>query len=148
MVQPVIPVRMKENKTKPLDSMIDEFLDAVEPERKRSDARVLCDLFSRLSGEPPVMWGPSIIGFGHYCYRYDSGREGEMCRIGFSPRKANLVIYMLDGYAEHAADLEQLGKHKTGKSCLYITRLADIDLAVLERMILRSLAWMNTKYPQ
>jgi hypothetical protein len=115
---------------------------------QQADARVICATMARLSGVPPMMWGPSIIGFGRYHYRYDSGREGEMCRIGFSPRKGQTVLYLLDGYADHAADLARLGRHKTGKSCLYIRRLSDIDQDVLDGMISRSLAWMAQKYPE
>lgn len=123
------------------------FIAAIADPGQQADARSLCALMSRLSGAPAMMWGPSIIGFGRYHYRYDSGREGEACRIGFAPRKGQTVLYLLDGHADHAADLARLGRHKTGKACLYIRRLADIDLAVLEAMITRSLAWMAQKYP-
>ncbi len=123
------------------------FIAAIADPGQQADARSLCALMSRLSGAPAVMWGPSIIGFGRYQYRYDSGREGESCRIGFAPRKGQTVLYLLDGHADHAADLARLGRHKTGKSCLYIRQLADIDLVVLEAMITRSLAWMAQKYP-
>jgi hypothetical protein len=114
---------------------------------QRADAEVIAALMTRLSGEPARMWGPSIIGFGRYRYRYDSGREGEMCRIGFAPRKGQMVLYLLDGHAGHAAELARLGRHKTGKSCLYVRRLADVDLAVLETLLADSLAWMAEKYP-
>jgi hypothetical protein len=123
------------------------FIAAIADPGQQADARSLCALMSRLSGAPAVMWGPSIIGFGRYHYHYDSGREGEACRIGFAPRKGQTVLYLLDGHADHAADLARLGRHKTGKACLYIRRLADIDLAVLEAMITRSLAWMAQQYP-
>ncbi len=135
------------NKTQATGADVDAFVAAVADPGQRADAALLCDLMQRLSGEPPVLWGPSIVGFGRYRYRYDSGREGEMCRIGFSPRKGQTVLYLLDGYGDHAAELAKLGKHKTGKSCLYVRRLADIDLAVLETMIAGSLAWMAQKYP-
>lgn len=124
------------------------FIAAIADPGQQADARTLGVLMTRLTGAPAVMWGPSIIGFGRYHYRYESGREGEMCRIGFAPRKGQTVLYLMDGYAEHAADLALLGRHKTGKSCLYIRRLADIDLGVLETMIGRSLAWMAQKYPE
>jgi hypothetical protein len=124
------------------------FIAAIADPGQQADASTLCALMTRLSGAPPTMWGPSIIGFGRYHYRYDSGREGESCRTGFAPRKGQTVLYLMDGYADHAADLALLGRHKTGKACLYIRRLADIDLAVLETMIARSLAWMAEKYPE
>ncbi len=124
------------------------FIAALADPGQQDDAQVLCAMMQRLSGHPPTMWGPSIIGFGRYQYRYDSGREGEMCRIGFSPRKGQTVLYLLDGYGDRAADLARLGRHKTGKSCLYIRRLRDIDLQVLEAMISGSLAWMAQKHPE
>jgi hypothetical protein len=124
------------------------FIAGLADPGRQGDAQLLCAMMERLSGHPATMWGPSIIGFGRYHYRYDSGREGEMCRIGFSARKDKSVLYMLDGFGDRAADLARLGRHKTGKSCLYIRRLADVDLAVLEGMITRSLAWMAQKYPE
>lgn len=134
-------------KTTPTATSVSAFLSAVtDPDQKR-DAQVLVKLMTAATGEKPVMWGASIVGFGKYRYRYDSGREGEMCRIGFSPRKGSTVIYMINGFAEEAKLLERLGKVKTGKSCLYIKRLADIDMPTLEAMIDRSIAYMNAKYP-
>lgn len=100
-----------------------------------ADGAALAALMTRATGEPPVMWGPSIVGFGHYRYRYASGREGEMCRVGFAPRKAELVLYVGAGRPEQAALLERLGKHKTGKGCLYVKRLADVDQGVLEQIV-------------
>ena len=104
-------------------------------------------MMRRVTGETPKMWGPTIIGYGQYHYRYDSGHEGDMCRIGFSPRKPQLVLYVLTGDAEEAELLAKLGKHSTGKSCLYIKKLADVDLGVLEALARHSLAHMNEKYP-
>lgn len=126
------------------------FIDAIADPGQQGDARTLCATMARLAAAPPVMWGPSIIGFGRYRYRYESGREGEMCRIGFSPRKGRTIIYFPDGDSDgdHAADLARLGRHKTGKACLHVRRLADIDLAVLEAMIARSLTSMAQKYPE
>ncbi len=124
------------------------FIAAITDLGQQADARTLSALMIRLTGAPAVMWGPSIIGFGRYHYRYESGREGDAFRIGFAPRKGQTVLYLMDGYADHAADLALLGRHKTGKACLYIRRLADIDLAVLEAMITRSLAWMAQQYPE
>ena len=132
------------NKTTDRDGAAD-FLAGVEPAERQEDGRTVAALMERLSGEPPRMWGPSIIGFGHYHYRYDSGREGDMCRIGFSPRKAELVFY-LAGLDD--ADFDALGKHRRGKGCLYIKRLSGIDMAALEALIVKSLAYMDEVYPR
>ncbi len=123
------------------------YVEAVADPEQRADAHAFRAMMERLSGAPAVMWGPSMVGFGRYRYRYDSGREGEMCRIGFSPRKGQTVLYLLDGHGNHAEQLARLGKHSTGKSCLYIKRLSDIDVAVPGEMISSSLAWMAEKYP-
>ncbi len=139
---------MADSKTKPTPIAPRDFLNAVEPVVRRADGLVLHDLMERLSGEPATMWGPSIVGFGSYHYKYDSGREGDMCRIGFSPRKAELVLYLIDGFEGHAELLARLGKHRTGVSCLYIKKLADVDMAVLEELIAASLAYMDAKYPR
>jgi hypothetical protein len=137
-----------ENKTKPTETSVDAFVSAVADERQREDALTIAAMMERLTGEKPKMWGPSIIGFGSYHYKYDSGREGDMCRIGFSPRKGQTVVYAMDGYADKEALMARLGKHKTGKSCLYIKKLADVDEAVLEEICTRSLAYMDEKYPR
>jgi hypothetical protein len=137
-----------ENKTKPTEISVEAFIDTVADERQREDARTIAAMMQRLTGEAPKMWGPSIIGFGSYHYKYDSGREGDMCRIGFSPRKGQTVVYVVDGYRDKDDLMARLGKHKTGQSCLYIKKLADIDEAVLEEICTRSLAYMATKYPQ
>jgi hypothetical protein len=102
----------------------------------------------RITGEPARMWGPSIIGFGSYHYKYDSGHEGTACRLGFSPRKAELVLYVLTGEAEQEAQLVRLGKHKTGKACLYVKKLADVDMDVLEEITRGALAHMDQRYPR
>ena len=138
---------MATNKTVATSADVTAFIDAVADETQRADAHKIAEMMARLSGQPAKMWGPSIVGFGHYHYKYDSGREGEMCRIGFSPRKGQTVIYLLDGYNDRAEQLARLGKHKTGKSCLYVKRLSDIDVAVLEDMITGSLTYMAAKYP-
>ena len=129
-----------ENKTRATEVSVAAFVDRVEPEQRREDARVVVDLMARITGEPATMWGPSIIGFGRYHYRYDSGREGEMCRIGFSPRKPQLVFYLGTTFPGRDAMLAELGKHMTGKGCLYVKKLGDVDMAVLERMIAASWA--------
>jgi hypothetical protein len=137
-----------ENKTQATAANVAEFIHRVPDEPQRADAETLCAMMSRLSEAPPAMWGPSIIGFGRYHYRYDSGREGEMCRIGFSPRKGKTVIYVLNGFEDYEPLLARLGKHKTGKSCLYVKRLSDIDLGVLEDICRCSLAYMAAEYPE
>jgi hypothetical protein len=130
---------MAEIKTKPTGIAVDQFLDAVPDPQRRADGRKLREMFERISGEPAAMWGPSIVGFGSYRYRYESGHGGEMCRIGFSPRAKELVLY-IGATAPGVADLlATLGKHKTSKACLYVKRLSDIDLDVLERMIVEAL---------
>lgn len=138
---------MAEIKTKPTQVTAAAFIDAVENPARREDARTVCAMMERVTGEPPRMWGPSIIGFGSYHYKYDSGHEGTMCRLGFSPRKAQLVLYILTEDPAQGEQLARLGKHKTGKSCLYINKLADVDMSVLEEMTRGALDYMNAKYP-
>ena len=139
---------MAQIKTRPRQEKVEDFLAAVDKPARRTDAAALREMMERATGEAATMWGPSIVGFGSYHYRYDSGHEGEACRIGFSPRKAELVLYVLSGDAEEAKLLGRLGKHRTGKSCLYIKRLADVDLAVLEELVRRSIAAMDARYPR
>ena len=133
---------MAETKTKPSAADIDAFLDAVDHPVRRSDGKALRALMEDVTGEPAILWGPSIVGFGSYHYRYASGHEGDMCRVGFSPRSANLALYV-GGFPDYEALLAGLGKHKRSKACLYLARLADIDLAVLEEIIRRSYAATN-----
>jgi hypothetical protein len=125
---------MAEIKTKPTGESVDDFLDAVDHPVRRSDGKAVRELMERITGEPAVMWGPSIIGFGKYHYRYLTGHEADMCRIGFSPRKANLVLY-LGGFPRYEELLAKLGKHKSSKACLYVNKLADVDLLVLEEIV-------------
>ena len=138
---------MAELKTKATQVSVDAFVDAVADPERRADARTLTALIQRLTGDPAAMWGPSIVGFGSYDYRYDSGREGTMCRMGFSPRAKELVLY-LSGCERHQAVLATLGKVRTGKSCLYIKRLADLDVAVLEQLLRAELDFMDQTYPR
>lgn len=138
---------MAETRTRPTPVSVDDFIAAVEPPQRQEDARAVDAMMRRVTGETPRMWGPSIIGYGHYHYRNDSGYEGDMCRLGFSPRKPQLVLYVLTGDDAEAELLARLGKHSTGKSCLYIKKLADVDLGVLEEMTRHALAHMNAKYP-
>ncbi|MGM0386152.1 MAG: DUF1801 domain-containing protein [Actinomycetota bacterium] len=131
---------MNENKTVPTGASVEEFLDGVEPEVRRNDARVLLEMFTRLSGRTPEMWGPSIVGFGRRHLRYASGRELDWFDVGFSPRKANLSVHITDGFEGYEDLLARLGKHRTAVSCLYITRLAAVDLSVLEELVAQSIA--------
>ena len=137
-----------ELKTKATPVSVGEFIEGVADESKRADAKKIAAMMERISGCEPKMWGPSIIGFGQYHYKYASGHEGDMARIGFSPRKAQFVLYLADGFTGHAELMARLGKHKTGKSCLYIKRLSDVDEAVLEQLCTESLKWMADKYPE
>lgn len=139
---------MAELKTRPTSGDVGAFLDSVPDPQRREDAKALCAMMERISGEPARMWGPSMVGFGSYCYRYESGREGEWLRTGFSPRANALTVYLMDGLDRHQTFLDRLGKHKTGKSCLYIKRLSDVDLSVLETLIRDSVAAMNRDYPE
>jgi hypothetical protein len=126
---------MAENKTQPTAVSVDDFLAAVPDERRRTEGAELRALMERVTGEPATMWGPSIIGFGKYRYRYASGREGDAPRVAFSPRKADLVLYVGAGWPEQAEHLARVGKHRLGKSCLYLKRLSDANLAAIEAMV-------------
>jgi hypothetical protein len=123
------------------------YVAALDNGSRREDSRTLIAMMKRATGCAPKMWGPSIIGFDRYHYRYASGHEGEMCLVGFSPRKAALVLYLLYDHDEADALLARLGKHKLSKACLYINKLADVDLVVLERMIERTVVEMRKRYP-
>ncbi|MBT8155003.1 DUF1801 domain-containing protein [Epibacterium ulvae] len=127
------------NKTTPTTQDVAAFLGGVEPARKAAEARALDLLFRRVTGLDAQMWGPSIIGYGSYHYVYDSGREGDFLATGFSPRKARHSIYIMPGYQDYGEILARLGKHKTGKSCLYVNKLADIDMDVLAELIAKGL---------
>ena len=114
---------------------VQTFVNAVENKTRKADAHSLLEIFSRVTGEKPRFWPPSIIGFGAYHYKYESGREGDSILVGFSPRKANLVMYVMGSVGADHPLMAKLGKHKTGKACLYVNKLADIDLSVLEEII-------------
>jgi hypothetical protein len=131
---------MAENKTKPTSSSVTKFIDAIPDPTKRADAKALVKVMQSASGEKPRMWGPSIIGFGSCHYEYESGREGDMPQIAFSPRKAANVLYGLIASDDCKTLLLKLGKHSTGKGCLYIKKLSDVDQQVLETMVVKSLA--------
>ena len=127
------------NKTQPTAAAVEAFLGTLGDAR-RADCRALCELMQSVTGEPAVMWGPAIVGFGTLHYRYESGREGDICRVGFSPRKANLSLYLGCGLETVADLLPKLGKHTVGKGCLYLKKLADADPAVLREVVARAAA--------
>src|SRR5271157_6073212 len=131
---------MAENKTKPTEVSVAAFIEAIADETKRADAKALVKMMQSASGEKPKMWGPSIIGFGSCHYRYESGRDGDMPLVGFSPRKAANVLYGAIGFNGAEALLAKLGKHTIGKGCLYIKKLADVDSGVLEALVVKSAA--------
>lgn len=122
------------NKTVPTSASVNAFIASVKNDTRRQDAKILTKMMQEISGEKPIMWGPAIIGFGSKHYKYDSGREGDMLRLGFSPRKANLALYL----KHDKALLARLGKHKTSVACLYINKLADVDMEVLGQLITAS----------
>jgi hypothetical protein len=131
---------VSQNKTVETDASVAEFINAVDDDVKREDSWKLVEIMQQVTGEPPRMWGPSIVGFGTYHYVYESGREGDMPVVGFSPRKAALTLYInsKSGWEAHADLMESLGKHKVGKGCLYIKRLSDVDMEKLAGLIERS----------
>ena len=135
-----------QNKTRLTKSSVDAFLDAVDHDRRRQDARAVNAMMRRITGWGPKMWGASIVGFGEYHYKYDSGREGDFLITGFSPRTNALTIYIMPGFKRYDALMGELGKFKTGKSCLYINKLDDVDLSVLEELIRLSVDYMVEKY--
>lgn len=131
---------MAESKTKATKESVAAFIDALPDQTKRADAKALVKLMQSATGEKPKMWGPSIIGFGSHHFKYETGREGDMPLIGFSPRKAATVLYGATGFSGSEAQLAKLGKHATGKGCLYIKKLTDVDQKVLETLVVKSVA--------
>ena len=136
---------MAELKTQKNDGNVDAFLSSVENEKRRRDAFTVKEIMTRLSGEEPTMWGDSIVGFGEYPYTNRSGKENRWMKIGFSPRKQSLTLYIMDGFANYDSLLGELGPHSTGKSCLYIKDLTKVDEDVLESLITNSLEFINAK---
>jgi hypothetical protein len=136
-----------EAKTKPTTVSVQSFVDGLDDERRQREAKTLISMMRKLTGEKPVMWGPSIVGFGRYHYKYASGREGDAPRAGFSPRKAALTVYCVPGFAAQRDVLRRLGPHKTSVSCLYIRKLEDVDLDVLREIVERSVDEMKRLYP-
>lgn len=133
---------MAEIKTRKTAASVADFIAAVPNATRRADAQAVVKLMQKVTGKKPKLWGPTIIGFDEYHYRYASGHEGDMCMLGFSPRGSALVLYVLCG-GDVDALLPQLGKHKRGKGCLYINRLADVDMKVLEELVRKAYAWMQ-----
>ena len=137
---------MAELKTKETEASVDAFLAAVENERRQRDALVVKEIMERVTGWQPKMWGPSIVGFGRYHYKYDSGRKGDYLVTGFSPRKQALTVYIMPGFSGFPELMERLGKYKTSVSCLYINKLEDVDLEVLEELIRGGVDCMRERY--
>lgn len=135
---------MSKNKTIATDASVEAFLNSVENEQRRNDSFKVLEIMKEVTGETPVMWGNSIIGFGSYHYKYESGREGDFMLTGFSPRKTSLSIYCMTGFDDEL--MENLGKYKTGKSCLYVKKLTDIDEEILKKIILKSINQLKEKY--
>jgi hypothetical protein len=133
---------MAQLKTQKNDASVEEFLDSVANERKRQDSYAILELMQDVTGEEPAMWGTSIVGFGSYHYKYASGRENDWFLVGFSPRKQNLTLYIMSGFDEYESLLANLGKHKTGKSCLYINKLEDVDQSTLRELVEKSVTHM------
>lgn len=131
---------MAENKTKATEASVDAYIDAISDEVRRKDCQDLTRLMTKVVQQPPKMWGTSIVGFGSYHYIYESGREGDSCLTGFSSRKGDISIYLVASYPGQDALLPKLGKHRMGKGCLYVRRLSDVDLNVLEQLIIGAVA--------
>lgn len=137
---------MAENKTRATIASVTEFINAIEDRQKRADARKVAAIMRRVTGKRAKMWGPSIVGYGTYHYKYESGREGDFMIAGFSPRRQALTVYILAGFGRFDTLMGKLGKYKTGKSCLYIKRLSDVDEKVLEKLIDGSVKYMRNNY--
>ena len=138
---------MAELKTKENDQSVETFLAGIEDAQKQQDCRTLVAIMQEATGAAPRMWGDAIVGFGHYHYKYASGREGDWFLTGFSPRKQNLTLYIMAGFDHYDALLSKLGKHSIGKSCLYVKRLADVDMPVLTELVVESVAHMQATNP-
>lgn len=137
---------MADQKTLPTETDVATFLSNVDNKRRQADAMVLLEMMRRITGQEPKMWGPTIVGFDSYHYKYESGREGDSFISGFSPRKANLAIYITPGFEAYGDLLDRLGKYKSTVSCLYINKLDDVDLEVLEELVARAYSDMRDKY--
>jgi hypothetical protein len=137
---------MAENKTKMTDASVEAHFDAISNEERRQDCRALTKLMSKVSKEKPRMWGSSIVGFGSYHYKYASGREGDSCLVGFASRKGDISVYLMGDFPGKAELLAQLGRHKSGKGCLYIRALSDVNLEVLAQLVAGSIASVKERY--
>jgi len=137
---------MAELKTRPTAASVKAFLDGIEDEKRRAECRAVAGMMKVVTGERPRMWGPSIVGYGSYEYRYESGRSGQWFLTGFSPRKTSLALYIMAGLARPAALMKRLGRHKTGKSCLYLQRLEDVDFEVLRELVRESVAFVRSRH--
>ncbi|MDM5334615.1 DUF1801 domain-containing protein [Ureibacillus composti] len=137
-----------EQKTKQTDNSVIEFIESVDSPKKREDAYKLLQIFEETSGYDAKMWGPSIIGFGSYHYKYATGHEGDAPLVGFSPRKAKISLYFATGDTEREETLQRFGKHTTGKACVYINKVADIDVEVLKELIAQSITFLRKMYPE
>lgn len=135
-----------QNKTQKTDQDVREFLNTVEHDLRREDSFRVLGIMEKLTGMEAKMWGNSIIGFGDYHYKYESGREGDFFKVGFSPRKTSLTLYIMPGFERYPELMEKLGKYKTGRSCLYVKKLTDVDEGVLKELIVESVAYMTEKY--
>lgn len=138
---------MTTNKTQPTALKVSEFINGIEDRQQRVDAKKIAAMMRRATGKRARMWGASIVGYGQYHYKYDSGREGDFMITGFSPRKQALSVYIMPGFDQFDGLMKKLGKYKTGKSCLYLKRLSDVDEKVLEKLITGSVKFMRNKYP-
>lgn len=139
---------MADRKTSETEADVDGFLASIENKRRKADALVLLDMMKKITGLEPKMWGPTIVGFDSYHYKYDSGREGDALVSGFSPRKAQMVVYIMPGFEPYKDLMDRLGKFKSSASCLYINKLDDVDLDVLEELVSRAHSDMKAKYPE
>lgn len=136
---------MSENKTKPTDQSLLDYLNSIEPEKRRLEGLRLNEIYEEATGDKGVLWGNSIVGYGSYHYTYESGREGDAPRTGFSPRKSKLSIYIMGGHSRYEKEMSNLGKFKTGKSCVYVNKLEDINEEVLKKLIKVSYDYMGAK---
>lgn len=137
---------MAQNKTQPTDQSVTTFVDSLDNQQKKEDSYSLIALMKDVTGCEPKMWGPSIIGFDEYHYKYESGREGNFLKVGFSPRKGELSLYIMSGFQKYEELMKQLGKHRTGKACLYVKKLDDIDIDILRELVEESVKYVNEKY--
>lgn len=136
---------MAELKTKPTNQSVEKFIKSIAEADTRADCQAIMQIMKQATKAEPKMWGASIVGFGRYHYKYASGREGDWPLTGFSPRKQNLTLYIMPGFARYEELMQKLGKYKTGKSCLYIKKLADVDMAVLKQLVKQSVEYMKKK---